>query len=356
MIKLLVSIITLLFLAEFSPSPAQNPEDLKLKNFKPQSIFRIPETKIIKAKYPVIDIHSHDYVKTDEQLAQWVKTMDQAGVEKTIILSGATGTKFDSIYSKYAMYNGRFEVWCGFDLNGYEKPGWSEKAIKELERCVKAGARGVGELSDKGFGLRYSQGFGPHIDDPIMKPLIKRCGELGIPINIHVSDPMWMYLPMDSTNDGLMNAYTWRVDSTKKGIFGHDKLIQTLENAVRDNVNTTFISCHFANCEYDLSILGSLFNKYSNLYADIAARFGETSAIPRYMESFYEKYQDKLLYGTDLGTELSMYQVTFRILESLDEHFYYFTDYHWPSQGFGLKDKILKKVYHDNAKKILKSP
>ncbi len=72
------------------------------------------------------------------------------------------------------------------------------------------------------------------------------------------------------------------------------------------------------------------------------------------MASFYEKYQDKLFYGTDNVPESHMYEITFRILESSDEHFYYYYFYHWPSYGFGLNDRILKKVYHDNAKKILR--
>ncbi len=353
MIKLLVSLTAFIFLAEFEICHAQNPGELKLKDFRPKSIYRIPVTIIKKAKFPVIDMHSHDFAKTNAEVAQWVKTMDQAGIEKTIILSGATGSRFDSIYSKYAEYGNRFEVWCGFDLTGYEKPGWSKKAIGELERCIKVGARGIGELSDKGFGLRYAGGFGPHIDDPLMKPLLMRCGELNIPVNIHVAEPLWMYLPMDSTNDGLMNAYTWRIDSSQKGIFGHATLIKTLDNAARDNPNTTFIACHYANCEYDLSILGSLLDKYKNLFADASARFGETSPIPRYMAAFYEKYQDKLLYGTDNIPESDMYEITFRILESSDEHFYYYNFYHWPSHGFGLNDNILRKVYQENAKKIL---
>jgi predicted TIM-barrel fold metal-dependent hydrolase len=354
MSKLITSFLLYILSLVYTVCFAQDPTQLKLKDFRPQSIFRVPVTKITKAKYPVLDMHSHDFAKTDEEVAQWVKTMDQAGIEKTIILSGATGGLFDSIYSRYAKYSNRFEVWCGFELNGYQQPGWSEKAVTELERCIKVGARGIGELSDKGFGLRYSGGFGPHIDDPIMKPLIKRCGELHIPINVHIAEPIWMYLPMDSTNDGLMNAYTWRIDSTKNGIFGHARLINTLDHVVRENVNTTFISCHFANCEYDLSIIGSLLDKYPNLYADVSARFGETSTIPRYMASFYDKYQDKLLYGTDNVPQSDMYEITFRILESTDEHFYYYYFYHWPSYGFGLNDRILKKVYRDNAKKILK--
>jgi len=352
--KLLVSLIIFLFLGDFEPCYPQNPEELKLKDFRPKSIYRVPVTIIKKAKFPAIDMHSHDFTKTDDEVAQWIRTMDQAGIEKTIILSGAIGTRFDSIYSRYAKFDHRFEVWCGLDIDGFKEPGWSEKAIKELERCIKKGARGIGELSDKGFGLRYPGGFGPHIDDPLLKPLLKRCGELNIPINIHVAEPLWMYLPMDSTNDGLMNAYTWRIDSTQKGILGHAALIKTLDNAVRDNPNTTFIACHYANCEYDLSILGSLLDKHKNLYADASARFGETSTIPRYMASFYKKYQDRLLYGTDNIPEPDMYDITFRILETLDEHFYYYRFYHWPSYGFGLTDNILKKVYRENAKKILK--
>ena len=351
--KILLS-ISLLFIAAANLNAQQDVTNLKLKDFRPESVYKIPITKIKKAKFPVIDMHSHDYAKTDADVDKWVRTMDTCGIEKSIILSGATGSRFDSIYDKYSRYPDRFEIWCGFMIDGYKEAGWSDKAVKELERCVKKGARGIGELSDKGFGLRYRGGFGPHIDDPVMKPLLKKCAELGIPINIHVAEPIWMYLPMDSTNDGLMNAHNWKIDSTQQGILGHSALVRTLENAVRDNPKTTFVACHYANCEYDLSILGALFDKYPNLYADGSARFGEVSPIPRYMAKFYEKYQDRLVYGTDNIPEFPMYEATIRILETLDEHFYYYRYYHSPSHGFGLSDKILKKVYSTNSRKIRK--
>lgn len=353
MIKLFAGFIPVLVVALAITCHAQDVLDLKLKDYRPQSIYKIPVTTITKSKFAAIDMHSHDFARTDDDVTRWVKTMDEKGIQKTVILSGATGEQFDKVYAKYARYPDRFEVWCGFDLNGHDEPGWIEKAVKELERCYKAGARGVGELSDKGLGLRYRGGYGPHFNDPMIQPLIKRCGELNMPINVHVAEPYWMYLPMDSTNDGLMNAYTWRIDLAKEGILGHSELIKTLEDAVRDNPKTTFIACHYANCEYDLSILGRLLDKYQNLYADASARFGETSSIPRYMASFYDKHQSKLLYGTDNIPDPPMYEATFRILETADEHFYYYRFYHWPSHGWNLNSKILKKVYHDNAKKIL---
>ena len=347
--------ILLLVTCQFATG--QSPEQIKLKDYRPKSIYKIPITTVSKARFPIIDMHAHPYAKTDEELAAWVKTMDQVGVEKSIILSYTTGARFDSIFLKYAKYNDRFEVWCGIDYTGNTQPGWSEIAVKELERCFRVGARGVGELGDKGLGELYSEptpGYGIHIDDPRLKPLLQKCAELKMPVSIHVAEPLWMYQPMDSTNDGLMNAYTWKVDQSKPGLLTHGQLIKTLENAVSQNPNTTFVACHLANCEYDLEILGKLFDHYPNLYADIAARFAEIAPIPRYMISFFEKYQDRLVYGTDMGITSSMYRTTFKILETRDEHFYLteLTGYHWPCNGFGLSDPILKKVYRGNALKI----
>ena len=336
----------------------QGVDDIRLMNYRPQSIYRIPKTTIRKAKFPVVDVHSHDYVHSRAELDQWVKLMDQYSIRKTILLTKATGARFDSLVTKYAPYPDRFELWCGFDYTGYAKDAnWTVHAIKELERCQRMGAKGVGELGDKGLGLYYdypTKAYGMHIDDPRMKPLLKRCGELGMPVNIHVSESYWMYQKPDSTNDGLMNAAKWHVFLNQPDILNHEQLIQTLENAVRQNPGTTFIACHFANCDYDLSILGRLFDTYPNLYADIAARYGETAPIPRYMKTFYERYQDRLLYGTDMGANDHMYQTTFRILESADEHFYE-TDlfgYHWPLHGFSLSDSVLKKLYADNINKL----
>jgi Predicted metal-dependent hydrolase of the TIM-barrel fold len=341
---------------------SQDVNNLKLKDYQPVSIYKGPRTEIQKAKYPAIDVHSHDNVDTD--VDKLVALMDELGVEKRIILSYSTGARFDSIADKYSRYKDRFDIWCGFDYTGYDKPGWQKHAVEELERCHKKGAKGVGELGDKGLGEFYSHptpGWGMHIDDPQLKPLLEKCAELKMPINVHVAEDEWMYLPADSTNDGLMNSAKWKIDLTKKGILNHDQLINTLENAVKNNPKTTFIACHLANCCADMSKLERLLDKYPNLYADLAARFGEFSPVPRYAAKFMEKYQDRLLYGIDtdgghLEYEREMYKITFRILETADEHFYQHNlfDYHWPLYGLSLSDKVLKKIYSSNAKKLFK--
>ncbi|MEP7323651.1 MAG: amidohydrolase family protein [Saprospiraceae bacterium] len=340
-------------------SSGQSYNDIRLSEYFPVSIYKIPVTQVVKAKYPVIDFHSHDYPKSDAEIDHWVKTMKECNIKKTIILSYATGKVFDSIVQKYARYPDEFDIWCGFDYTGYPEQGWINNAIAELERCHAIGASGVGELGDKGLGEFYSRPTkvsGIHIDHPDLKPLLARCGTLHMPVSIHVAEDAWMYEPADAHNDGLLNAGKWKVDISKPGILDHDALVNTLENAVKNNPNTTFIACHLANCCSNLDRLAQLFDRYPNLYSEMAARFGEIAPIPRKTKSFMEKYADRLVYGTDMGTAKHMYETTFRILESADEHFYErdLFNYHWPLHGLALSNKALKKIYSDNSRKLIR--
>ena len=337
--------------AAAGPNSAANPDEILLKDYLPKSIFNLPQTRVESAKYPIIDVHSHNYARTDADVDRWVRTMDQVGVQKTVILSGYTGKKLDEVLAKFGRHPGRFEVWCGFDYSGFDQPGYGPAAVTELERCKKAGARGVGELSDKGRGLGSTTNTpGMHMDDPRLDPLLEKCAELRLPVNLHVGEDKWMYEPMDRSNDGLMNAWKWRVPNTP-GVLQHDEMVDSLERALQRHPRTTFIACHFANCCSDLNHLGRMLDHYPNLYADMSARFAEISPIPRFISAFFNRYQNRLLYGTDMDPDPEMYRVTFRLLETADEHFYptYFRKYHWPMHAFALPDPVLKRVYRDTA-------
>ncbi|MFC2089566.1 amidohydrolase family protein [Bacteroidota bacterium] len=330
-------------------------ETLLLKNYKPKSIYNLPETKVEQAMYPVIDMHAHVYAETKEEVAKWVKTMDDKGIQKVIVLSQAYGSRFDSIVDLYSEYPERFSLWCGFDYSGYNDPGFPEDAIRELKRCAENGAKGVGELGDKGKGLFYCkpEAYGMHPDDPRMDKLWAACAELNLPVSLHVADPKWMYETMDSTNDGMMNALKWRLDN-QEGIKSLEEMVEILGNTLKRNPGTTFIACHFANCSFDFSLVEELLDSYPNLYLDISARFAETCAIPRRSKSFYTSYQDRIVYGTDMGRDVNMYEMTFRLLETNDEHIYLpYNTYHWPLHALNLEDNILKKIYRENALKLV---
>ena len=251
--------------AAASQAKESSPNTILLKDYRPKSIYKIPVTQVDKAKHPIIDMHSHPYAKTPQQIDEWIKNMDEVGVQKTMILTMTTGPEFDEIYRKYSKYPDRFEIWCGLDLSGYDKPGFGPAAVKELERCHQMGARGVGEIHDKGEGLRSgkSQAPGMHPDDARMDAIWHRCGELGMPISLHVADPIWMYQKMDATNDGLMNAYKWRLDN-KPNIVDLLGMAEIFERTLSKHRGTTFIACHFMNLDYNLARLGELFDRNPN--------------------------------------------------------------------------------------------
>ena len=352
------------------------PDKLLLKDYRPKSIYRIPITDIKRAKYPIIDAHCHG-PRPPLDVDGMVRLMDAVGVERTVIFTGTTtSAKFSEVRQLYSKYPGRFDLWCGFDLTGIDQPGFGPNAVTALEECHRLGALGVGEISDKGrgFGVRGGGGragragpppvpssppvAGPHPDDPRMDPLFEKCAQLGMPVNIHVSDPIWAYEPMDRTNDGLMNGYAWMI-KVVPGVMGHNELVESLVRTARKHSKTIFVACHLANIDYDLTRLGQIFDRNPNLYVDISARFGDLAPIPRFVAKFFQKYPDRVLYGTDMAYTQRMFTSTFRIMETQDEHFYEFDldvcyDYHWPLHGLGLRDDLLKKIYRENALKVYK--
>ncbi len=343
-------------------------DQVLLKDFRPVSLYHVPHTEVKSARYRAVDVHTHDYAKTAAEVDAWVAAMDTANIGRSIVLTFAVGDELDALVARYGRYPERFELWCYFDFTGWEQPGWSERAVAELERCHRMGARGVGELMDKGMGFKPMPGtstvgalspekLGMHIDDPRMKPLLAKCAELHMPISIHVAEDAWMYRPADASNDGLMNAAKWQVALNRPGLADHDQMLATLSAAVRENPATTFIACHLANCCADLAKLAALFDAYPNLYADIAARYGEIAPIPRFVHAFMEKYRTRLLYGTDNHYTTAPYPVTFRILESADEHFYEPRfGYHWPLYGLALSDETLQALYQGNSARLFAHP
>jgi hypothetical protein len=352
------------------------PDQLLLKDYRPKSVYKIPVTEIKKARFPIVDVHHHARAKTPGDVDALVKIMDAAGVEATVAFCG-TGAAFDEYFRLYSKYPDRFQVWCGLNMADVDQPGFGPATVAELERCRSVGAVGVGEITDKGMGIGGQIGGSPnwqgtrpaggggsgprggpakqglHPDDPRMDPVWRKCAELGLPINLHMSDPYWSYLPQDKFNDGLMNGFSWRLDN-KAGIMGHDDLIKSLEAALQRHPKTVFIACHLANLDYDLTRLGGILDRSPNLYVDISARFAETAAIPRSASNFIRNHADRVTYGTDMPYTQQVFSTTFRVMESLDEHFYeqdlYFNfNYHWPMHGFGLPDDVLRKVYRETA-------
>ena len=341
-------------------TPSEDPVDaLKLKDYEPVSVFNLEEHHPTAAKFSTIDMHSHAYRTDEAGIREWAKILDENNIEKVIVHTQAFGEEFDRLYDLFTGISDKFELWCNLDMTKWDQPEFPECAVKELERCFAKGARGVGELIDKGMGERVSSSgreMGLHFNDPKFDALFEKCGELGMPVSIHSGDPIWMYGPMDEHNDGYMNAKEWMIDLSTPGILDLDGVVKAFEECVARHPNTQFIACHLININHDYPRLGEILDRHPNLWIDISARHQETCVTPRATKNFYEKYQDRILFGTDNDPSPDMYHSQWRILETEDEHFYLNEQsYHWPMQGIGLTDEVLRKIYHDNATRLLSS-
>lgn len=329
-------------------------EAVTLKDWSPDSSLIVPEHHPPKARYPAIDVHSHTYVKTPDEVAAWVRTMDEVGVETTLVLTGATGTDFDRLADLFLKaHPGRFQLYCGLDTRDIAAPDYPQRAVAELVRCYRKGARGVGELSDKGSGYARGRELARdqrlHPDDPRLKPFWQKCAELKLPVNIHMADHPSAWRPADDHQERSPSFQ--RYNQYGKDVPSYEEILGIRDRLLDGQPKTVFVACHFSNQGNDLATLSKVLDHFPNLYVDMSARNYELGREPRTAARFLQKYQDRVLFGTDQGTDPKMYRAWWRLLETPDE--YMPGPNWWRLYGLELPDTVLEKLYRGNARKVL---
>ncbi len=349
--------------AQGQRAPRPSPMDSVLvKDYQPESLLVVPETHVPKARFPAIDVHSHVYANTPDEVAAWVRTMDEVGVETTVILSGATGARFDRLVELYLKpYPGRFQLYCGIDTTNHEEQDYSERAVRELLRCYSKGARGVGEITDKGSGLGRNTGFpgseaAPvprerrlHHDDARLDAFWKKCAELKLPVNMHIADHPSAWRPADNHQERTPSYQ--RYNQYGKDVLGYNELLSHRDRLLDKHPDTVFIACHLSNQGNDLASVAQVLDKFPNLYLDISARHYELGRQPRTAAKFIIRYKDRLMFGTDLGLAKNMYLAWWRLFETADE--YMPGPAGWRLYGLELPAPVLESLYRANAKRLL---
>jgi predicted TIM-barrel fold metal-dependent hydrolase len=247
----------------------------------------------------------------------------------------------------------RFQLYCGVLATDIDQPDYPARAAAELERCFKQGARGVGELSDKGMGFgggaRLPRNKRLHGDDARLDPFFRKCAELKIPVVAHIADHPSCWKPLDVYQERSPQYQHFNLYG--KDIPTHAELIASRDRMVAKHPRTTFISCHLGNQGHDLGALGKSLDRHANLFLDISARDYEVGRTPRAAAKFLAKYKDRVLFGTDMGRAQSMYRAWWRLLETADECM--LGRVWWRYYGLELSVGVLDALYRGNARRLM---
>ena len=360
---------------------------LPLPEYEPKSMLVVPKTTVARSRYPVIDIHTHITVSAREESgvslasertvlgtpAELLHVMDRKNIRSMVNLTGGYGPGLNETIGTYdRAYKDRFYTFTEPTYSKLLEPNYPRLQAQAIEEAHKSGAKGLKILKTLGLYLRdhITKGKLVRIDDPRFDPMWDTCGQLNMPVAIHVSDPLAFFTPTDRFNERyeeLNNHPDW---SFYGGDFpSNAELLDARNRVIARHPKTHFIVLHVGNYAENLGNVSDALDRFPNMNVDIAARIGELGRQPRMARAFFEKHQDRILFGTDAtphGDEYpqqvfheELYEIYYRFLETDDEYFDYAPakvppQGRWRIYGIHLPDTILRKVYNANAVRELR--
>lgn len=329
----------------------------------------------------VIDLHTHVGYGAG-RLAAGI--FDEAGVETAVNLTGAPfDPRLDAFLEEARLVSDSpigvdILVFAGVDWTQIGEPDFGQVAAEDLRRAIAAGARGLKISKALGLAVRWPDGSLLKVDDPILDPLWRAAGELGVPVAIHTGDPLAFFRPPTDDNPRIeeLRAHpSW-------SFYGSDypsleQLLEARDRMIARHPKTAFVGVHLGGFPENLDAVASSLREHPNLWVDLAARIPEIGRQdPEEVRAFFDEFQDRILFGTDLQVgrhrivlgsagegewpapedAVRYYGVHWRYLETNDRDFPHMTPIQgrWPISGIGLSRDVLDKVYRENARRLLR--
>ena len=334
-------------------------DQLLLRDFAPDKILRVRATEVRRARFPVIDVHCHlnDGIVMPRAVGpeQFIRVMDETNVKAAINLTGGWGQKLHrSLHNLAETFPGRFFVFCQIDYAHLDEPN---HLVETLDEARMAGAKGVKVLKDLGLTVRDRRGKLVRIDDSRLDCVWEKAGQWGLPVAIHTADPDAFFTRVDRHNERYQELVVhpdWSFFG--KGFPSKSELLAQRNRVFERHSATRFWGLHMANHSEDLDEVTEWMDKYPNLVVELGGRIAELGRQPRRASRFLQQFQDRVMFGMDTKLTVEAYRTYFRFLETEDECFDY-PGYPWQGSwkicGLNLSDKVLQKLYHDNAAREL---
>jgi predicted TIM-barrel fold metal-dependent hydrolase len=341
------------------PGQGQAPEwpPPNIREYKPKSTLVVAEHPTPRAKFPVIDIHSHQRTPIGPpDFDRVVAAMDQNNLRVLVNLSGSYGDRLRQGIEaiKNSTHADRMVLFANVNFSGGVGPGFGKQAAAQLEQDIKAGALGLKIFKDLGMFVKRPDGSREPLDDPELDPIWQTCARLDVPVLIHTAEPQAFFDPIDYSNERWLELALFPSRRHQTGV-RFEELMAERDRMFARHPKTRFIAAHFGWHANDLARAAKMLDRFPNVYVDVAAILYDLGRQPRAAHAFFVKYQDRILFGKD-SFQPDEYPYYWRTFETADEYFDYYRDYHafWKLYGMELPDPVLRKLYYANALKVVK--
>jgi predicted TIM-barrel fold metal-dependent hydrolase len=255
---------------------------------------------------------------------------------------------------------GRLPWVAALDDGTFAQPGFAARALADLRRALDEGAIGVKIYKSMGMELRRSDGTYVLPDDPVFTPIFTALAERGTTVYAHLAEPIAAWQPLDpqSPDYGYYeNNPAWFVHG-RAGVPSKDAILAARDHLLEQHPRLRVVGCHLGSMEEDVDDIARRLDRHPNFAVDTAARVVHLMRQPREkVRAFLVKYQDRVLYGTDVGMipgdEGAV--VARKLEERYARDWAYFAttqavaDEGRTVAGLGLPEPVLRKIFRENA-------
>jgi Amidohydrolase len=311
-----------------------------------------------------IDVHVHVF-KTDPAFQKMLerlnlKLMDILVTDDTNPNRKHLQRQIDDAEALVRASGGHVALCTTFDPYKFGSASFSADAIQQIDRDFAQGALAVKIWKNIGMEIKDSSGQYIMADDPKFEPIYKDIASHGKTLMAHQGEPDVAWGPPDAS-DPSWSYYQenpqWYVGN-RPGFPSKQMILDARDHVLANNPKLRMVGVHLGSMERNLDNIASHLDKYPNFAIDTAARMEYLMLMPpEKVSAFLIKYQDRVLYGTDLDLHadadlpdaLTEWQSTYardwKFLATGETLTVEGKQVH----GLNLPQLVLQKIFRDNA-------
>lgn len=264
---------------------------------------------------------------------------------------------------------GSFAYTTSIDMNGFETDYWQQQQLDYLSASFDSGAVGVKVWKDIGMEFKDRNGKFIMIDNPRFDPLFNYIEKRNKTLVGHLGEPRNCWLPLEKMT--VKNDRDYFSKHPEYHMFLHpeypsyENQIKARDNMLEKHPSLRFDGAHLGSLEWSVDQMAEHLERFPNMALDMAERIShlqyQSKEDRQKVIDFIVKYQDRLIYATDIYQEenTDKSELIEKVSSIWEQHWKYFSsdslmeapEIEGSFQALHLPKNIIDKIYRLNAVK-----